>query len=919
MSDITPLGNPQDAEAVKAQTAEARAELVRQTTDLKRRQQEARDEMDRKRAEMEAEFRRQAAELAEMMAPLEKQLKQMTEVLWTVNLYLGRDEQITTLREGKPAPADTPITIRQKVLVMAEESLLLMDKRATYGMTADHINEFIGWLTAAPENLDRILPEPKGVVVLVPTRVKSRTGNAFEDAARDAQNESAYWLLRNGERLLLMQTDPSMRVGERVLPHRREFVEVFDDRIFGQIEPGSEAWLKLEEIADARRRHYMRVLLILQGLIDRTAVWAPLPASGVSLLNLKDQDEGKIVLIQDDDPAHLLTDGREDFAAYQRRLNALLRPGLRVVGNWGSAEFRELRDTYNGRSTHPRLRPETLHETPDSHVPHLLEERYEDGFLVRFKRTDQVWRRNAPVPGEPGYVYRGETLVTPTKRASVIVKPDDTWVLPYDLLTVADLEYYLNSRDNRSKHFLSMVPVLKAALATKKQEAETEAPFRRLIGDLLRAEGAGYDEADALVDDLVHWWKIARTWTKPLNGDPKHEGKAAREIVTEYRSRQRGADEAGTVVKAAKRHSPTLIAVARNRQGDWYSYTPSAPVSAGESVYLDITRVYKDGRIGVTEQWKVVPQRSASILDVAWKAESWDAWKFTANPRHYLTGPERETVISDLIAPLGLTMAVTERFDPSEPGERTFEAWSWTDESTPENEPVRATTDPFDYWNSVNKRRLMIATTVTVTKDRAGTVEVKDARHSASFGRFSTAKSHPLGSLPWWPDDAHQYFDARPRLVWEDEAVTARVVAYREKCVEAARLDRIEKDRINDEAYRYVRAVKKPIIEGRIARVRERFLEDYGTNAEDLWEDHLAQANTNAPIHDRDLWGIFAIRLQRGLPIVGERLGDLRDYARDGARHDAPGEWHPDRGGVNLKGYDDIIVPEPEPDSESEA
>lgn len=921
MSDITPLGNPHDAEAVKAQTAEARAELVRQTSDLKRRQQEARDEMDRKRAEMEAEFKRQAAELAEMMAPLQKQLEQMTEVLWTVNLYLGRDEEITTLREGKPAPADTPITIRQKVLVMAEESLLLMDKKSTYGMTAEHINEFIGWLTAAPGNLDRILPEPKGVVVLIPTRVQSKSGNIYEDAAKNAANEQAHWIFRNGERLYLMRTDPQMRVTKRVLPHRREFVEVFDKRLFGYghgpslgpVEPGSEEWLKMEEIADARRRHYMRILLILQGIIDRTTVWAPLPASGVSLLNLKDQDDGKIVLLQDDDPAHLLTDGREDFAAYQRRLNGLLRPGLRVVGNWSSADFQELRDKdWRGRRVHPRLRPETLYEVPDAGVPHLLEERYEDGFLVRFKRTEKVYRRNVPVPGEPGYIYRGETLVEPARRASVIVKPDDSWVLPYDLLTVADLEYYLNSRDNRSKHFLSMVPILKAALAAKKQEAETEAPFRRLIGDLLRAEGAEYDKTDTLVEDLVHWWKIARTWTKPLNGDPQHEGKAAREIVAEYRSRQRAAGASETVVKAAKRHSPDLIAVARNRQGDWFAYTPSTPAPAGENVYLDVTRVYKDGRIGATEQWKVVPQRSASILDVAWKADAWDTWKFTANPRHYLTAAEREQVISDLIAPLGLTMAVTEHFDPSEPKSRQFVAWSWTDESTPEDAPVRASTDPFDYWNGANKGHLMIPTTVTVTKDQSGEVVVKPARGtSASFGRFST--SHPLGSIPWWPSDAYRYSDSRPRLVWEDEAVTARVIAYREKCVEAARIEKAERERISEEAYRYVKAVQKSITEARVAEVRERFLEDYGTNAEDLWEDHLAQAKTQSPIHDRSLWGIFAIRIQRDLPIAGERLGDLRDYARDVAHNKAPGKWNPDQRGEDLKGYDGVIVPEPEP------
>lgn len=43
-------------------------------------------------------------------------------------------------------------------------------------------------------------------------------------------------------------------------------------------------------------------------------------------MSLKDQDSGKIVLLQDDEDSIQLTDGRESFRAWQRRLNGLLRP-----------------------------------------------------------------------------------------------------------------------------------------------------------------------------------------------------------------------------------------------------------------------------------------------------------------------------------------------------------------------------------------------------------------------------------------------------------------------------------------------------------------------------------------------------------------------------------------------------------------
>ena len=187
----------ENAAATREAIASARTELKRRQLELTREQDAAKAELDRQRLELEDRFNRQRAELAEQMRPLQEQLAKMVEVLWTVDLYLGRDETLRLVRDGKPAPADTPIVVRQKVLVMAEESLILIGENRD-GITSDDIPAFISWLTEADENLNRILPEQKGVVVLIPTRVPPRTGNAWEDAGRAAANSQSYWLLRNG-------------------------------------------------------------------------------------------------------------------------------------------------------------------------------------------------------------------------------------------------------------------------------------------------------------------------------------------------------------------------------------------------------------------------------------------------------------------------------------------------------------------------------------------------------------------------------------------------------------------------------------------------------------------------------------------------------------------------------------------------
>lgn len=673
-NELTPhVGS--DAVSTRESLVAARTELARQRASLEAEQEQQRTDLERQRKELEAQFDKARRELEARMAPLKAQLEQMAEVLWTVDLYLGRDEELQLVRDGKPAPAETPITLRQKVLVMAEESLIMMGGTCT-GLTADNIPEFIDWLVSDAAHLDRVLPEPKGVVVLIPTKVESRSGNPWEDVGRNAANQRSYWLLRNGEKLYLLTVDPELRIRDRVLPRRREFVEVFDRGLFGfgrasgdPVQPGSEEWFAIEKIADARRRHYMRIMLVLQGLVDRTPVWHPLPPAGVSFLSIADQDAGKIQLIQDDEDSIQLGEGGESFEQWQRRLNRKLRPGLRIIGNWGVRDFRSLYvdgDRWT-RGYHPRIHPGNA-EYPDAYVPHLIEGRRDGGFVIRYERTEQIYKRNVPVPGEPGYIYRGETAVPAKVRASCVVMPDDSWVLPFDLVSVPELERFLYSRDERSKHFLSMVPTIRAALDAKRSEAQQEKDFRGLIGQLLVTEGAAAETIDELVDELVHWWKLAHTWTQPLNGSGAHEKRAADQILAEYRSRRASAvdDGAHQMIELGST-LPGAIAVARDRQGRWFAYTPS-PDDRKAQIYLDVTRLYRSGKTGPTSPWQILPQRTASALHVAWHTEAWATWTFGANPAHHLTAPERRALIADAIERTpGRTLCVTELWDHRKP------------------------------------------------------------------------------------------------------------------------------------------------------------------------------------------------------------------------------------------------------------
>lgn len=839
------------------QAREVRVEATRKVAELEALQQAQAEALKKAREEIEAEFARKKAELELQVGPLREQLAQITEVLWTVDLYLGRDESITQVREGAPAPADAPITIRQRVLSMAEESLIYLDAHGGRGMDAQRVQEFLDWIIAEDENLARILPEEKGVVVLVPTTIESHTGNHIEDATRDAWNRQAYWLIRNGQNLFILITDENLTLRKRVLPRRDEFTSVFEKRLFGYsgpslgpVEPGSEEWMAMEKRASALQRHYMRVLLVLQGLIDRTTVWHPLPEGGANLLSLKDQDNGKIVLLQDEDPSLQIGDGRESFRSLRTRLNARLRPGLRVILSTGSDDFRHLAyDMWR----HSRISPETANR-PTALTPYAIEGRRRGGLFVRYDRTDRIWKRNVPVPEEPGWVYR-EQEVEPSRRASLLFYPSDPWVLPLDLISEADLRYYLNSRENRSQDFLEMVPLIKAALEVKAAEKAQEKPFRDLLADTLAAENL---EADA--DALIQAWKGRNTVARPLNGDPKHEAKAAREIIREAHLHEKARAEAPTMVTKARRLVPNAVAVAYQATSTprWIALVPSEP----GALHYDLHPIpARKDEVGTVEREVFMGHAITSRLITHWATQEWE---------EVLTSPAQEDQILSpseaseaLEASLALAareevpaLAVTQYFDKSQPDQ----GWTYR---------VVWLTDDGEFMRKA----------IAVRRDRRTKALDLKEREVRPDSAMYTAPDFYM-SVPWAGPSHNRYSDARHRLIWSDENQMERLreIDHERKVEQDRRREAAIQE--HERATRWTDYIESAVRADLERAERERFLEDFGPGREDLWEGHLKSRLGSKSM--RLPWKQGSVvhqavrgRLSRGQQIEGITLFDL--------------------------------------------
>lgn len=631
-------------EAIKAAVAAQRSTLVRKS-------QELRDKREQLRTHLQAHMHM----ITQALDPLRAEIKRLEEMVWTVNLYLGRDEEIVTLLDADPAPAETPIVVRQLVLSMDEETILAAE---TGGIDFRDLDAFDEWITN-PVHLHQVLPEPRGVVVLVPRRSGRDYGDMGLNALADKENHRSYWLIRNGGRLFRMSTDFS--VGTRLTPTREEFHSFFtttrynptlghDEQI--PLEPGSHAWLQAEKAADERRRHYMRAALILQGLIDRTTVFHPLPHPQVSLLQPDSYDAGHVQLICDAE--NTLGTGRRPFYEWLAERNAQLRPGMRIVGAFNSEDFRAMRSRENSSNgEHDRIYPARAENPPSRQILPIASRRDDGGLVIRYDRTEEVYTRG----------YLGTTEYRkPKVRASCTLYPRDRFILPLDLVTEAEIRDYLGSRTERHA-YRHMMPLLTTALAVKHDEAEAEAPFRDLLtSEIARTHGVDLDEAAAAVPELVSWWKYTTVHHRPLVLDqtPQVQAAAITQITAEFAARRTAAQRADRdrdtdahITARLREHVPDAMLIARARNGNYIVLAPQArqhpEILASRNTYV---REYSTGRTArtLTERHWVLPSRARlARWTILWTGPQWQHWDLDARPATHLTDPEIDTLLDQLI------------------------------------------------------------------------------------------------------------------------------------------------------------------------------------------------------------------------------------------------------------------------------
>lgn len=414
--------------------------------------------------QMEREIEAKLRQVQGVVEKMNREIKKLDYVIQTIETYAGIKEEVVTILKGEPASEKEPIVIRQAVLFMDEEFALIDDD-----FDWRKIGKFDDWLSK-DDNYKIILPDPKSIVAIKPRRTdKNYTDNYWDNIFMNRPNHITLFLIRNGESLYRLESE-HIYLQDRMFPDLDEYQKTLE-------EEKKDGWYeqKKEEgtlRSDDMRRTFTKVAFLLQGLVDRSDVFAPHNVS-CSFLKMEGFD-GSIHMEYELDTSHLLQDGHPSVKDWMRQQNEGIVEGSRILLISASGMNCNCFVRYYNKGCEPDY-PGVGVYTVKKNPQYRPEEK--DSFFNRDVRTLPYIISYLPI----NEAYSWDEGWTKRKnKVSICFGRGRGEYINYDNLSIEELDYYLYNRLYRSQYF-TYIRLLKTARSLIKKEFDREAEFINML------------------------------------------------------------------------------------------------------------------------------------------------------------------------------------------------------------------------------------------------------------------------------------------------------------------------------------------------------------------------------------------------------------------------------------------------------
>lgn len=508
-------------------------------------------EMEKKKRELE----KVRQKLNGVIDVFKKKIGKIMRVITTIELYLGIDEELFQIQDGELAPAETPICFRQAVLYMDEE----IGHYEHGGLDWTNIDWFDNWLIEN-ENYKKLLPEEKGLVVFRPRRNDKDYGNdaRYNEAMNRENKYRTYLLIRNGECLYRVYTE-NIVILPRLFPKRDELQKLMAEIQKENLSSWDEE--KKKDNLDDLLHQYKKRAILMQGLIDRTEVFHPLPVDKINMFDMENLD-GKVIFIYDDEAT--LPSGRLKFWDWHKQINDKIDKGSRVLlTNFNKREYGMSGriyyycNEYNEPASPPRgiyeveeyfaeetkefkksIFEEMKLEWDKRGIEYKVIETRKEAYIVNWQddfHAPKIYEDGITVKGKFPHLtilYNpGDTVYGPwgtydpherKKRIRFRIHKSDQFILNYDQISLDDIDFYLTSRVDRP-NYLSMLPLLNDMKKWRLEEMKNEKNFATMVFAQVYTnkifKGKSEEFIYEKIWETIDWWKFKNMWKRPIDKD----------------------------------------------------------------------------------------------------------------------------------------------------------------------------------------------------------------------------------------------------------------------------------------------------------------------------------------------------------------------------------------------------------------
>ena len=414
----------------------------------------------------------------------------------SLDLYVGKDVEVDSVRSGQSADKDVPLTFVQKKLMMDEELAVFTDIDEWFDFGQE--SKFFEALRAHDALVQQIFPTERCVLVMATTRRYIDYGDKWTNAQRNAENRKVFLLVRDGMNIHRVFSPVESHLGAaRLFPSQNDQNRVFSGSDGSQIKFEDVAYT--DKLSDHEKfaLHYKRFLLLVCGLDHRLKLFGDFYEGPQSLDFVSMGFQEKYCRFLHDDQNTLPGEPRLTLDEWLAEKNGYLGSGSRVLCNWEAV-----------------MDPDTAPSACKSDGRHGFERRYSPktpfGMVVAYSSADSICV-DTEVSGYSYSIHENRTFnckVNLSKDRNGWDR-DSVAFLCLDSVRPEELHWYIQNRETRRDH-LAYIRFFKHALKHIQQELAVEHDARqRMLAALAEGKIAHSAKAEAIVHEAVVAWRAA--------------------------------------------------------------------------------------------------------------------------------------------------------------------------------------------------------------------------------------------------------------------------------------------------------------------------------------------------------------------------------------------------------------------------